>query len=212
MISKSKAIKIIDLLKKEYSHSKTLLKYKTPFQLLIATILSAQCSDKKVNEITPHIFKKYKDVYGFLRAKTKDLEQDIYSSGFYKNKAKNIISLSRILVEDFNGLVPDNMEDLIQLPGVARKTANIVLSSIFKKAEGIAVDTHVKRLSRRLDFSNSQNTDRIEIDLMKLFPKRYWLDLNYILVNQGREVCKSRKPLCSGCVVKQLCGSEDKII
>jgi len=149
MISKSKAIKIIDLLKKEYSHSKTLLKYKTPFQLLIATILSAQCSDKKVNEITPHIFKKYKDVYGFLRAKTKDLEQDIYSSGFYKNKAKNIISLSRILVEDFNGLVPDNMEDLIQLPGVARKTANIVLSSIFKKAEGIAVDTHVKRLSRR---------------------------------------------------------------
>jgi len=210
MISKSRAIKIIDLLNKEYPESKTALYYKTPFQLLIATILSAQCTDKKVNEITPHIFRKYKDVCGFSKAKREDLEQEIYSTGFYKNKTKNIITLSKILVEDFNGIVPDSMDVLIKLPGVARKTANILLSSVFEKAEGIAVDTHVKRLSNRLGFSSSKNPDKIERDLMIIFPKKYWLKFNYILVRHGREACKAKAPLCFRCIVRNICDSEDK--
>ena len=210
MISKSRAIKIIDLLNKEYPESKTALYYKTPFQLLIATILSAQCTDKKVNEITPHIFRKYKDVYGFSKAKREDLERDVYSTGFYKNKTKSIIALSKILVEDFNGIVPDSMDALIKLSGVARKTANILLSSVFEKAEGIAVDTHVKRLSNRLGFSSNKNPDKIERDLMTIFPKKYWLKFNYILVSHGREVCKAKAPLCSRCIVRNICDSEDK--
>ncbi len=212
MIDKSKAIKIIDLLSKEYPKGKTALNYKTPFQLLVATILSAQCTDNKVNEITPHIFSKYKDVYGFSKAKKEKLERDIYSTGFYKSKAKNIIESSKILVKEFNGVVPDSMDKLIKLPGVARKTANIILSSIFKKTEGIAVDTHVKRLSNRLNFSNNKNPDKIERDLMEIFPKRYWLRFNYVLVSHGRKVCKAKNPTCYKCVVNRFCNFKDKII
>ncbi|MDP8216655.1 MAG: endonuclease III [Candidatus Kaelpia imicola] len=205
MNDSERAIKIIKILSKEYSKSKTALFYKNPFQLLIATILSAQCTDSKVNEITPGLFKKYKDVHDFSVARKKELEKKIHSSGFYRNKTKNIIASSKMIVREFDGEVPDNMDSLLKLPGVARKTANIVLSSGFQKAEGVAVDTHVKRLSLRLGFSSSSNPDKIERDLMSIFPMSYWLKLNYILVNHGREVCKARNPLCFKCIVSGLC-------
>ncbi|HEO64225.1 MAG TPA: endonuclease III [Candidatus Omnitrophica bacterium] len=207
----NKAVDIINLLNKRYPCSKTELFYKTPFQLLVATILSAQCTDKMVNKITPGIFEKYNDAAGFAKAKQVILEQEIKSSGFYRNKAKNIIQSARKISLDFGGEVPDSMEDLLTLPGVARKTANIILSSAFKKSEGIAVDTHVKRLSCRLGFSSEKNPDKIEKDLMALFSKKYWLKINYILVNHGRDTCKARKPLCFKCPISRLCNSTDKI-
>ncbi|MBU1061213.1 MAG: endonuclease III, partial [Candidatus Omnitrophica bacterium] len=173
----------------------------------IATVLSAQCTDKRVNKITPGLFKKYKSVYDFSNAKQSILEKKIRSTGFYRNKAKNIIAASKRIVEDFKGKVPGTMQELVSLPGVARKTANIVLSSGFKKAEGIAVDTHVKRLSGRMGLSTEYNPGKIEKDLMRIVPKKAWLDFNYILVEHGRKTCKARGPLCRECLVSRLCPS-----
>jgi len=201
--------KIIEILKKEYKKPDTALSYKTPFQLLIATILSAQCTDERVNKITPYLFKKYKTVKSFADADLKELEQDIKSTGFYRNKAKNIKNLSNILIKDFKGKVPDNMENLLKLPGVARKTANIVLSSAFRKAEGIAVDTHVRRLSKRLGLSEEKEPNKIEQDLMKIVPEKYWLEFNYLLVDHGRAICQARKPKCEDCKISHLCPSRN---
>lgn len=202
-----RAVEIIKILNKTYPKSRTSLHYKTSLQLLIATILAAQCTDERVNKITPSLFAKYKSSSDFARAQQKVLEEEIRSAGIYKNKAKNIIAASKKMVEDFKGKVPDTMETLITLPGVARKTANIVLSSAFQKAEGIAVDTHVKRLSVRLGLSREKNPDKIEQDLLKIVPKKYWLDFNYLLVNHGRKICMARKPLCPECAIKLLCPS-----
>jgi len=202
-----RAVEIIKILNKTYPKSRTSLHYKTPLQLLIATILAAQCTDKRVNKITSSLFAKYKSSSDFARAQQKVLEKEIRSAGLYKNKAKNIIAASKKMVEEFKGKVPDTMEMLITLPGVARKTANIVLSSIFKKAEGIAVDTHVKRLSVRFGLSREKNPDKIEQDLMKIVPRKYWLDFNYLLVNHGRKICMARKPACPECAIKLLCPS-----
>ncbi len=202
-----RTVEIIKILCKTYPKSRTSLQYKTPLQLLIATILAAQCTDERVNKITPPLFTKYKSSYDFARAQQKILEEEIRSAGLYKNKAKNIIAASKKMVEEFEGNVPDTMEALISLPGVARKTANIVLSSAFRKAEGIAVDTHVKRLSVRFGLSKEKNPDKIEQDLLKIVPKKYWLDFNYLLVNHGRKVCVARKPLCPECAIKLLCPS-----
>ena len=199
--------KIVKILRRTYPRSRTALYYKTPFQILIATILSAQCTDKRVNKITPHLFKKYETVYDFSKAKQSTLEKDIHSTGFYRNKAKNIISSSKRIVEVFKGKVPRTMKELLTLPGVARKTANIVLSSAFEKVEGIAVDTHVKRLSNRLGLTKECIPEKIEKDLMELVPKKDWLDFNYILVDHGRSTCKARSPLCYECVIKKLCPS-----
>ncbi len=196
---------IIKILQKTYPQSKTALHYKTPLQILIATILSAQCTDKMVNKITFLLFKKYKTVYDFSKARQVTLEKEIRSTGFYKNKAKNIIATSKKIIKDFKERVPDTMEELISLPGVARKTANIVLSSSFKKVEGIAVDTHVRRLSGRLGLTKENNPDKIEKDLMKIVPKKDWLDFNYILVDHGRKICDAKKPLCSICPLNKLC-------
>ncbi|MDP6685936.1 MAG: endonuclease III, partial [Candidatus Omnitrophota bacterium] len=176
-----------------------------------ATILSAQCTDKRVNQLTPSLFKKYKTPRDFSNAKQSVLEKEVRPAGFYKNKAKNIIASAKKIVEDFNGKVPDRMKDLVTLPGVARKTANIVLSSGFKKVEGIAVDTHVKRLSGRLALSKSQDPVKIEQDLMAIVPKKDWLDFNYILVDHGRKICNARKPLCGECVINRLCPSANKV-
>ncbi|MFC1508087.1 endonuclease III [Candidatus Omnitrophota bacterium] len=198
---------IISLLRKSYPRSHTALRYTTPFQILIATILSAQCTDKRVNKITPSLFKKYRTVYDFARARRTSLEQEIRSTGFYRNKAKNIISASKRIVKDFNGKVPDTMKELISLSGVARKTANIVLSSGFKKTEGIAVDTHVKRLSARLGLSREKNPDKIERNLLNIVPRKDWLDFNYMMVDHGRGVCNARKPLCVKCPLNRLCPS-----
>ncbi len=181
--------------------------YKTSLQLLISTILSAQCTDERVNRITPFLFNKYRGASDFAKAKQGTLEKEIHSCGFYRNKAKNVIGACRKIVDDYGGKVPDSMEKLVTLPGVARKTANIVLSSCFGKAEGIAVDTHVRRLAGRLGLSRNSDADKIERDLMEIVPRDDWIDINYILVNHGRSVCRAKKPLCSECVIRKLCPS-----
>jgi endonuclease-3 len=213
MSKKTKRVEeIIRILRENYPHSKTALKYKTPFQLLVATILSAQSTDKQVNKITPALFKKYRTVEDFANAKQEELEKYVYSTGFYKNKTKSIIAASKKIVEDFNGEVPDNMKDLITLPGVARKTANVVLSSAFKKVEGITVDVHVKRLSERLGLSKEKYPEKIERDLMNIIPKKGWLDISYLLIDHGRRICTARKPLCPQCPIRHLCPSSEEFI
>lgn len=198
---------IITILRKAYPRSRTALHFETPFQIMVATILAAQCTDEKVNQITPALFQKYRTAADFAFANQAELEKEIRPTGFFRNKARSIIGASKKIVEDFGGEVPDNMEDLVTLPGVARKTANIVLSSGFKKAEGIAVDTHVRRLSERLGLSKQKDPEKIERDLMVLVPRKDWLDFNYMLVNHGRKICQARKPLCPQCELKHLCPS-----
>jgi endonuclease-3 len=197
----------ITLLKKEYPDVKIALEYTNPLQLLIATILSAQCTDKKVNEVTQKLFMKYRTLQDYVKIPQEELEKDIYSTGFYRNKAKNIKKLSEILVSNFNSVVPDTMDELLTLPGVARKTANIVLSGAFGKIEGIAVDTHVKRLSERLGLSTNTDQDKIEKDLMNLVPKNDWSVFTLLLIHHGRNICMAKKPLCKECVLNKICPS-----
>ncbi|MBC7350179.1 MAG: endonuclease III [Candidatus Aminicenantes bacterium] len=201
---------IIKILRKEYPQVKTALNYRTPFELLVATILAAQCTDERVNKVTPGLFQKYPTIESLARARQEELENDIRSTGFFRNKARNIIALSKKLVEEYQGKVPDSMEELVKLPGVARKTANIVLSSAFRKAEGIAVDTHVRRLTGRLGLSRQNDPNKIESDLMAIVPQEDWLDFNFLLVDHGRKVCQARKPLCPQCVINHLCPSFEK--
>lgn len=203
---------IIKILRKNYPATCTALHFETPLQILVATILSAQCTDERVNQITPSLFKKYKTAGDFARARQEELELEIRSAGFFRNKAKSIIGAAKKMCEDFGGEVPDSMEKLLTLPGVARKTANIVLSSAFKKAAGIAVDTHVKRLAERLGLSSQQSPEKIEKDLMVLVPKRDWLHFNYLLVNHGRAICQARKPRCPGCPIQDLCPAAKKFM
>ncbi len=203
--------KIIRFLRREYPRSRTALEFETPLQILVATILAAQCTDERVNQITPGLFRKYPTVAALAAADRQVLEAEIRPTGFFRNKAKSIIGAARKISEDFGGEVPANMADLITLPGVARKTANIVLSSGYGIAEGIAVDTHVKRLSGRLGLSRQLDPDKIERDLMKLVPRRDWLDFNSMLVNHGRKVCQARKPRCPDCSLRSLCPSAVKL-
>jgi endonuclease-3 len=203
----ARAKEIIRRLRRQYPETRCALAYRTPLQLLVATILSAQCTDKKVNEVTPTLFERYKTAEDFARAGQQEFEQQIRQTGFFRNKAKNIIAAARRICEAYAGSVPDSMAELITLPGVARKTANIVLSSAFRKAEGIAVDTHVKRLAQRLGLSRAANPDKIEEDLLKIVPRKDWLDINYLLVDHGRRICDAKKPRCPACVLKDLCPS-----
>jgi endonuclease III len=212
MQRKKRTLLIIKRLKSLFPQNKTSLKHKNPFQLLIATILSAQSTDITANKVASGIFKKYKGIKGFSGAKLSELEKDIFSSGFYRAKSKNIIAASEKILSEFNGRVPNTMHGLLQLPGVGRKTANIILSSAFKKSEGIAVDTHVKRISRRLGFTKNTDSDKIERDLLGIIPRKYWLDFNYMLVDFGRKICKSKKPLCLRCGIEKLCRFKDKNI
>ncbi|MDI6699108.1 MAG: endonuclease III [Candidatus Saccharicenans sp.] len=207
---KARIKKIIKILRKEYPRPRTALNYRTPFELLVATILAAQCTDERVNKVTPGLFQKYPTVESFARARQEELENDIRSTGFFRNKARSIIGLSQMLMAELGGRVPDSMDQLVRLPGVARKTANIVLASAFRKAEGIAVDTHVRRLSERLGLSRQADPDKIERDLMEIVPRSDWLDFNFLLVDHGRKVCQARKPLCPQCAVRQLCPSSEK--
>ncbi|HLD29795.1 MAG TPA: endonuclease III [bacterium] len=210
MIPEKKRISIIlSILRKNYGGAVTALEHRDPFGLLVATVLSAQCTDERVNRVTPALFKKYKSIKAFAAAGQHDMERMIRSTGFFRNKAKNIIALSKIILEDFGGKVPDSMEKLVTLPGVARKTANIVLSGVFKKAEGIAVDTHVRRVSRRLGLTKNEVPDKIERDLMNILPRKDWIDFNYMLVNHGRKICKARHPCCPVCPVGKLCPSRE---
>jgi endonuclease-3 len=203
--------RIIEILRREYPDSRTALEFNTPLQILVATILAAQCTDERVNQITPALFKKYPGAADFARADRAGLELEIRPTGFFRNKAKNIIGAAARIVGDFGGRVPDRMEDLITLPGVARKTANIVLSSGYSIAEGIAVDTHVKRLSGRLGLSRQRDPEKIERDLLRIVPRKDWLDFNYMMVNHGRKVCQARKPRCPQCSLRTLCPSAVKL-
>jgi len=212
LFAKERIPDIIKILRKHYPATCTALHFETPLQILVATILSAQCTDERVNMITPNLFKKYPTAQEFAKARQEELELEIRSTGFFRNKAKNIIGAAQMICADFGGKVPDTMADLIRLPGVARKTANIVLSSGYKKAEGIAVDTHVKRLSERLGLSAQTDPEKIEKDLMAIVPKKDWLDFNYLLVNHGRAICIARKPKCPGCPVQKLCPAAVKFL
>ena len=202
---------ILRILHREYPRSRTALQFETPLQILVATILAAQCTDERVNQITPALFRKYPDAAALASADRQELEAEIRPTGFFRNKAKSIIGAARKIVADFGGVVPARMDQLVTLPGVARKTANIVLSSGYGIAEGIAVDTHVKRLSGRLGLSRQRDPEKIERDLLKLVPKGEWLDFNYMLVNHGRKVCQARKPRCPACPLRTLCPSAVKL-
>ena len=200
-----KAKEIMSLLAKEYPHPRTELDYSNPLELLVATILSAQSTDKTINIVTKDLFKKYKTPKDYAAADLLKFEREIRSSGFYHNKAKNIIATAKILVEKYDSKVPATMDDLLTLPGVARKTANIVLANAYGIASGIAVDTHVKRLSFRLGLSKETDPVKIEKDLMAVIPKEYWITTNQRMVLLGRYICMARKPLCDKCVLNKVC-------
>ncbi len=207
MIDKQRPPKILKKLEEEYPRAHIALHYSDPLQLMVATILSAQSTDAQINKITPALFEKYESVEDFAEADLEELQKDIYSSGFYKSKAKNIKAAAKKIMDEYGGEVPDTMEGLTSLPGIARKTANIILSNAFGKVVGIAVDTHVKRLSRRLGFTEEKDQDKIERDLMELFPRKDWKKINYLLIDHGRAVCRARKPKCPKCAVRGLCPS-----
>jgi len=200
-------LKIIELLEKEHLDAKIALKYANPLELLVATILSAQCTDKRANIVTKTLFKKYRKPEDYANTDLEELEEDIRPTGFYRNKARNIKKCCQILVEKFNSQVPKTMEEMLELPGVARKTANIVLSNAYGVIEGIAVDTHVRRLARRLVLSEHEDPNRIEDDLVKIVPKDKWMRFTDLLIFHGRRICMARKPKCGICVLNKLCPS-----
>lgn len=205
---RKRARKILSLLKKEYPDAGCELERSTPLDLLVATILSAQCTDVRVNIVTKPLFKKCRTPEDYVKMPQEKLEEAIHSTGFYRNKAKNIRGACRMLVEEFGSEVPRTMEEILRLPGVARKTANVVLPHAYGVTEGIAVDTHVKRLAQRLDLSKNTNPEKIETDLCALVPKNDWALFSDALIFHGRRVCSARKPDHDGCVVKNLCPSK----
>lgn len=223
-------VKIINILNKSYPKAKIVLKYGNNWELLVSVILSAQCTDKKVNEVTEKLFKKYPKLDDYVHANPKVFEQDIRQTGFYHNKAKNILGAAKMLLEKFDGKLPKTMEEMLKLPGVARKTANVVLGNAYGIVEGIAVDTHVLRLSQRLrlvdpkkvgpgkkpmkftkngretlDYYKDASPEKIEQSLMKSIPKEGWFLLTYLLIDHGRAICKAQKPVCANCSLNKLC-------
>lgn len=209
MTKQDKVKLILQRLYKVYPHPKTALNFENPLELLVATILSAQATDKLVNIVTPNLFKRYKSAKDFADADLEELDKYISKVNFHYNKAKAIKMAAQIIVDKFNGKVPDNMEDLDTLPGVARKTANVVLSNAFKKAEGIVVDTHVIRLSNKLGLTNQKDPVKIEKELMEIVPKDKWIDFSHLLINFGREYCPARPHKCPNCPLGNLCPDKD---
>ncbi len=205
-----KTDKIIKILNKEYKGVTIALDFSNIFELLVATILSAQCTDKRVNIITSKLFKKYQTIEEYAKADLVEFQNDIKSAGFYRNKAKNIISTANKILKNYNGKVPDTMDELIKLDGVARKTANIVLGSGYGITAGIAVDTHVIRLSNLIGLSKHSDPVKIEQDLMKLIPKKYWIQISFLIQTLGRRICKARKPAHDLCPIKNLCNFYSK--
>ncbi len=201
------AKEILSRLKREYPDARTELDYETPLQLLMATILSAQCTDKRVNMVTPLLFKTFPTVAALADAPQEKLEEIIKSTGFFRNKSKSLIGLGKALVERHGGQVPDSMEALVELPGVGRKTANVILGNAFRKNEGIVVDTHVGRLSLRLGLTKQTDPVKVEQDLMPLFPREDWALLAHLLIFHGRRVCFARSPNCEMCVLNDICPS-----
>ena len=202
--------KIVKILNKEYGDVDIALHFSNVFELMVATILSAQCTDKRVNIVTSSLFKKYRTIKDYASADLKEFEQDIKSTGFYRNKAKNIIETANIVLNKFNGVVPKTMEELITLKGVARKTANIVLGSGYGINVGIAVDTHVIRLTNLIGLSKNSDPKKIEQDLMKIIPKKYWKNISFTIQTLGRRVCIARRPKCDICPINKLCNHYNK--
>ena len=205
MIILNRIVEMIEKLKKYYPDAKCSLNFSTPFELLVAVVLSAQCTDERVNKITPELFKKCNTPQGFVDIDIKELEDLIHSAGFYKNKSKNLKECAKKLVNEFDNIVPDNMEKLVTLPGVGRKSANVILLDAYGIAVGIAVDTHAKRVSNRLGLSKESDSEKIEKDLLKIIPKEYLKDINHLFVWHGRYTCTARNPKCSECPVKNYC-------
>ncbi len=203
---RKRAQKILEILDPIYPKEKTALKYNTPFELLVATILSAQCTDERVNKVTEKLFKKYKRIEDYLAVPIEELEQDIRPTGFYKNKAKKIRQCCEKLIKDYNRELPSNIDELLKLPGVGRKTANLLLGVIFD-VPAVVVDTHVKRLSKRLGFSESDDPEKIEKDLERLVAKEKWIRFSNVLIYHGRKICKARRPLHEICPIARLCPS-----
>jgi len=206
---KGRVLEIIDRLEKEHPDAKIALNFSNPLELLVATILAAQCTDERVNQVTRNLFKKYRSAEDYANADINVLEQDIKPTGYYRVKARRIKEVCKVLVEKFNSEVPKTMEGLLSLPGVARKTANIVLTNAYGINEGIIVDTHVLRLAKRLGLTKSKTRERIEKDLMEIVPKNKWGRFADLLIFHGRRVCKARKPNCEICVLKDLCPSRE---
>lgn len=196
---------IVARLKRHYPEARCALVHQTPLELLVATILSAQCTDERVNKVTPALFKKYPSAGSLARADLSELEQDIRSTGFFRNKARAIKGAAQKIVSEHGGKVPQTMEELLELPGVARKTANVVLGTAFEISEGVVVDTHVTRLSQRLGFSKHSDPKKIEKELMELFAVRDWVPLAFLLIDHGRQICQARKPKCQICFLTDLC-------
>ncbi len=205
MMKENEYIQLIETLKKMYPDAKCSLDFTTPFEMLIAVILSAQCTDERVNKTTPAIFAKYNTPEDFANMDLSLLESLIHSCGFYKNKAKNIKATSQILVEKYHSQVPNTMEELMSLPGVGRKSANVVMLEAFNSPQGVAVDTHCKRIANRIGISSQKEPEKIEQDILKKFPKKYYYDLNHILIWHGRKICTARNPKCEDCPISIYC-------
>lgn len=200
---------IIRRLQAEHPDACCALEHDNPYQLLVATILSAQCTDERVNKVTPELFTKYPTPRDMAEARRTDIEEAVRSTGFYRNKAKHIQQASQIIAFEYDGEVPADMTELTKLPGVARKTANVVLGVSYHIADGIVVDTHVKRLANRLGLTTNQNPNKIEKDLMALVPREDWIDISHVLIFHGRRVCSARKPDCTNCVLNDICPSAE---
>lgn len=204
-MKKSDAINLVHLLKKAYPDATCSLDFSTPFELVVAVMLSAQCTDERVNKTTPELFSRCKTIQDFAEIDIKELEKIIHPCGFYKNKAKNIKLCAKQILEKFDGVLPNTMEDLISLAGVGRKSANVILLEVFGIAEGIAVDTHAKRISNLVGLSNQKEPEKIEQDLLKIFPKETLKDINHLFVWHGRNTCIARNPKCNICPINSLC-------
>ena len=202
---KPRATKVIELLEKQYPNAKIALSYSNPLEILVATMLSAQTTDERVNIVTQTLFKKYRTPEDYANVDIKELEQDIRSTGFYHNKARNLKNCCQLLIEKYNSQVPKTMDEMLELPGVARKTANIVLYNAYGIISGIAVDTHVRRVSQRLGLTEHDDPVKIEQDLMQITPKDKWMKLTDLLIFHGRQVCIARKPKCEICVLNKIC-------
>lgn len=210
-MKKTDVIKFVEILKETYPDATCSLDFETPFQMVVAVMLSAQCTDERVNKTTPALFKRCKTIQDFADIDIKELEEIIHPCGFYKNKAKNIKLCAKQVLENFDGVVPDNMNDLQSLAGVGRKSANVVMLEAFNKPQGIAVDTHAKRVSNLIGLSDESDPVKIEQDLLKIFPNEYLKDINHLFVWHGRNTCIARKPKCDLCSVKDFCKYYKKI-
>jgi len=204
---RGRAGQIIRALKKTYPQATCALNHASPFELLIATILSAQCTDERVNIVTANLFRKYRKPEDYLTVSREELERDINSVTFFRNKAKSIQEASRLLIEKHNGQIPQTLEELVELPGVGRKTANVVLGTAFGIPTGVVVDTHVSRVSQRLGLTENTQPEKIEADLIELLPKKEWIDFSHRLIWHGRRVCQARKPMCENCSLEKFCPS-----